>query len=88
MVLGWVYANKIPMFKIIIDPEYVNDPDLQEQKRKLEPHFANWPCQEGKEGYIMLSHNPDKKEIMDCRHWWQSDSKEIESILRKVLYDQ
>ncbi len=76
------------MFKIIIDPDYHDDPQLIEQKTKLEPYFADWPCDGDKEGYIILSHNPEKKEIMDCRHWWQSDSKEIETILHKVLFDQ
>ena len=75
------------MFQIIIDPDYINDPELNAQKAKLEPHFKNWQCEDDKDGFIMLSHDPAKRQIQDCRNWWRTDPKEIHDMMIRILSD-
>lgn len=55
------------MIKVIIDPDFINDPKLIEQKSKLDIAFADWQCSPGKEGMIILSHDPEKREFNPCK---------------------
>jgi hypothetical protein len=82
--IGFIKINT--MFQIIIDPDFIDDPKLNEQKAKLEPHFKDWPCTPGREGYIYLSNDTAKKKFMDCRASPYVSSIEIAEIMQKILY--
>ena len=74
------------MIEIKIDPKYTNDPILIEKKTKLEIAFKDWPCQQGRSGYIILSNDPESREFQDCRGL-ESLKEEFVNMMNNALYN-
>lgn len=73
------------MIKIIIDPEYADDPKLIDQKAKLEKAFEDWPCPQGSMGFIQLSNNPNNKSFRNCVGSGKT-TEEFINHMNKALY--